>query len=212
MGEEMDLDLGKHVKTSDGHDLGKVDRLIIKPETHEIHGFVVHQGHLLTRDVIIELDDIDSIDAEGIVHLKVTSAQARDLDAFEQEKYYVPSSEQYHAFSSQGWAGSTITDPISMGSSEYADAQPHLIHPSSFSADDVVLTEGTDIYDSEGVRLGRLDEILYTPNGLVTGLLVRSGTFHHHDVQVPIDAVSMMTHERIHLRVNAASLAASETK
>jgi uncharacterized protein YrrD len=209
----MDLDLGKHVKTSDGHDLGKVDRLIIKPETHEIHGFVVHQGHLLTRDVIIELDEVDKVDDDGIVHLKVSSAQAHDLDAFEQEKYYVPSSEQYHAFSSQGWAGSTVTDPISFGGSEFSDAQPHLIHPSSFSQDDVILTEGTDIYDSEGMRLGSLDEIVYTPNGLVTGLLVRKGGyFHHEDVQVPIDAVSLMTHERIHLRVNAASLADSQPK
>lgn len=208
----MDLDLGKHVKTSDGRDVGKVDRLIIKPETHEIHGFVVHEGHLLTRDVIVELDDVDNVDADGVVHLKLTEAQTNELNAFEQEKYYVPSSEQYHAFSSQGWAGSTVTDPMSFGGSEYSDGQPHLIHPSSFSADDVILTEGTDIYDSEGARLGSLDEIVYTPNGLVTGLLVRGGHFHHHDVQVPIDAVSMMTHERIHLRVNAASLASAEPK
>lgn len=208
----MDLDLGKHVKTSDGHDVGKVDRLIIKPETHEIHGFVVHQGHLLTRDVIIDLQDVGSIDEEGVVHLTLNAAQTDNLDAFEKEKYYVPSSEQYHAFSSQGWAGSTITDPISFGGSEYSDAQPHLIHPSSVSPDDVILTEGTEVYDSEGKHLGSVDEIIYTPNGLVTGLIVRAGFLLHHDIQVPIDSVSLITHERIHLRVNAASLASSQPK
>lgn len=207
----MDLDLGKHVKTSDGRDVGKVDRLIIKPETHEIHGFVVHEGLLLTRDVIVNLDDVANVDNDGVVHLKLTEAETKDLNAFEQEKYYVPSSERYHAFSSQGWNASSMSDPIEMGPSN-TYAQPHLIHPSSFSPDDVVLTEGTEVYDSEGKHLGSVDEIVYTPNGLVTGLVIRGGFLIHHDVQVPIDSVSAMTGERIHLRVNAAALAAPPAK
>jgi uncharacterized protein YrrD len=204
----MDLDLGKHVKTSDGHDLGKVDRLIINPETYAVEGFVVHEGFLLTRDVIVDLEDVDSIDDEGVVHLKVSEADAKNLDAFVAEKYYVPSSEQYHSFSSQSWIGGAVSDPIDYGPTHYG-SEAHLIHPSSVSSDDVILSEGTEVYDSEGKHIGSIDEIIYTPNGLVTGLIIRAGFLFHYDVQVPIDLVSTMTHERIHLRVNAASLEAS---
>jgi len=207
----MDLDLGKHVKTSDGHDLGKVDRLILNPETYAIEGFVVHEGHLLSKDVIIDLQDVASIDDKGVVHVKVSEAEAKNLDAFVQEKYYVPSSERYHAFSSQSWIGGAVSDPIDYGPTHYG-AEAHLIHPGSVSSDDVVLSEGTEVYDSEGKHLGSIDEIAYTPNGLVTGLIIRAGFLFHHDIQVPIDTVSSMTHERIHLRVNAAALEASRPK
>jgi len=43
------IELGAHVRTSDGQDAGTIDRLILDPATADIKAAVVHQGVLLSR-------------------------------------------------------------------------------------------------------------------------------------------------------------------
>src|SRR2546427_774592 len=52
----MRIDLNARIRTKDGHEAGKIHRVLIDPETERITGFVVSTGRLLGRDVIVGED------------------------------------------------------------------------------------------------------------------------------------------------------------
>src|SRR5437762_11305265 len=87
----MRIDLGAKVITKDGHDAGKVRRVIIDPATERITGFVISTGGLLGRDVIVAEDAFASADAEGrAVTLTMTKEELGAQPAFEESEYVPP--------------------------------------------------------------------------------------------------------------------------
>ncbi len=200
------LDVGKHVKSSDGKDVGRVDKLVMNPDTLMLHSFVIKGGHLFGHDVIAPLFTVDSVEEDGLVHLNIDAESARQLQPFVREQYYVTPPEDFHVV---GGGGFMVKEgnPYMLGPPEGGDrpvpaAVPnHLIHNSSISADMVMLTAGTDVYGSGGDKIGTVDEIIYTDDGHATAFIVKAGHLFHHDVRIPIAWVRLLTSREIHLRV-----------
>jgi len=89
----MRFNLGAKVYTSDGEEIGKVDRLVVDPRTDTINEFVVRRGLLTQHDVIIPTSEIrDRIgnDDDHQLHLTLTAARVRALPQFEESSYVVP--------------------------------------------------------------------------------------------------------------------------
>jgi len=74
----MRIDLGATVRTKDGHDAGKVHRVIIDPATERITGFAISTGGLLGREVIVGEDAFEAADAGGeTVTLRLTKEELK---------------------------------------------------------------------------------------------------------------------------------------
>lgn len=87
----MRFDLGATVRTKDGHDAGKVRRVIVDPATERITGFVVSTGGLLGREVIVGEDAFEAADAGGAtVTLSLTKDELDTQPTFEESDYVVP--------------------------------------------------------------------------------------------------------------------------
>lgn len=75
---ELTLHHGDSVEASDGH-IGRIDELLIDPQTNEITHLVLREGHFWNkRDVTISVKNIDRIE-EHIVYLKLTKQQIEAL-------------------------------------------------------------------------------------------------------------------------------------
>lgn len=86
----MEIQLGKHVISSDGKQIGTVDRLVLEADHRDLVELIVHKGVLLTRDRIIELGFIEHVDSDGTVRLNLTSDKVDDLPLFIREEYLTP--------------------------------------------------------------------------------------------------------------------------
>ncbi len=82
----MQFHQGAHVLTTDGRDIGTVDRLVLDPRDQEITHMVVRKGLLLPEDKVIPIHLVASTTADQIT-LKAKSNQVEMLPSFEEIHY-----------------------------------------------------------------------------------------------------------------------------
>ena len=87
----MRIDLKAKIRTKDGHEAGKIHRVLIDPDTERITGFVVTTGRLLGRDVIVseEMFAEASADAETIT-LNLDKKELDTQPSFEEDDFVIP--------------------------------------------------------------------------------------------------------------------------
>lgn len=178
----MQLDLGSRVKTRDGEDVGKVDRIIFEPESMTVREFVVHEGILFTHDRIVGRALVDHIDGDNTVHLRLTAEEAQDLPAFIAEQH----------------------EAVFAGDLHHVQKPMVLITPGSVPRDAVVLSHRSEVYDRTGKHIGNLDQIVYRPDGVATAIIVDAGFVFTHDLRVPVLGIRSVTHGRIELSIEAS--------
>jgi len=178
----MQLDMGSHVRTSDDKDAGKVKRIIFDGDSMTVRQFVVDEGIFFAEERMVDIGHVDRIDDDHTVHLKLTEAQVDGLPPYVHEEVM----------------------PVAIGD-PYARAEVHnvVVHAGSVPWDLLVLTHGTEVYDSNGKHIGHLDEIVYEDAGHASCFIVDSGFIFTHDVKVPVTAVKSMTHDRVELHITA---------
>lgn len=177
----MNLDLGSHVKSSDGKDVGRVDRIFFDADRLTVRQFVVHKGMLLSEDRIVDRGHIDHIDSDHTVQLKLTADEVHNL-----QPYVV-----------------TEHRPVFVGDYYHAEQPVFFTREGSKPTDAVVLSHRSDVYDVDGKHIGHIDEIHYDGDGKASSIVVDAGFLFIHDVTVPISAVKSITHDRIELSISA---------
>ncbi|HEY9721767.1 MAG TPA: PRC-barrel domain-containing protein [Oscillatoriaceae cyanobacterium] len=68
--EDVTIAAGTSVECADGH-CGRVERVVLDDQSHEIVGFVIRKGLIFTRDIQAPIDWVDHVDDAG-VHLKLS--------------------------------------------------------------------------------------------------------------------------------------------
>ena len=75
--DEVEVRRGEHVQATDGH-IGKVQGLVIDPDSHRVTHVLLQEGHLWGRkDVAIPISAVTGVD-DGI-RLNITKQQVQDL-------------------------------------------------------------------------------------------------------------------------------------
>ena len=189
----MRINLGTKVVTSDGKDVGKIDRLVVDPRSDRMQEFVVRKGFFVEHDVIIpigEVEDHVGNDDEAI-HLRMTADQVKQLPEFVESSYMAAPDGMYPGLfgDSVGMAGATgggllwpapIYEPAAQGSlgraglpadaplSDGSGSNP--VAPGMMGdrlresrPGNVFLTTGTDVKTRSGDKVGTVDELVVDP-------------------------------------------------
>ena len=76
--DEVEVRRGEHVHATDGH-IGKVQGLVIDPDSHHVTHVLLQEGHLWGRkEVAIPISAVTGVDNDGI-RLNITKQQVQDL-------------------------------------------------------------------------------------------------------------------------------------
>lgn len=177
----MHLDIGADVVASDGHRVGKVERIIYDADTMMMREFVVHGGPFFKTGHIVHRELIDHIDDDHVVHLRKRADEVTQLAPFIAEQHF----------------------PAYRGDQGRAQTPYIMTQQGSVPRDAVVLTHRSQVYDRDGKHIGHLDEVVYEQDGRATAFVVDAGHFHVHDVNVPLSAIRSMRRDRIELNVAA---------
>ncbi len=159
----MRIDLRARVRTKDGHDAGKVRRVIVDPATERITGLVVSTGGLLGREVIVGEDAFEAADAKGEkVTLGLTKEEFKTQPTFEEGDYVAPE---------PGW-----TAPTGYEFPPNAYLWP-INEPSAMEERDrPAIQKGDTVKDRDGDVVGAVEEVRFDPaTGALLGFTVKAG-------------------------------------
>src|SRR3989442_1214135 len=202
--ELMRIDLRARVRTKDGHDAGKVRRVIVDPATERITGFVVSTGGLLGREVIVGEDAFESTDAGGkTITLSLAKEDLESQPTFEEGDYMAPE---------PGWAAPTGYEfPPS------AYLWPIDPLPVAEERDRPTIKKGDSVKDRDGDVVGSVEEIRFDEaTGELLGFTVKAGAaleriFGGGKVEeISRDDILRITEGEVRLRVDREEIVPKE--
>jgi sporulation protein YlmC with PRC-barrel domain len=204
----MDIRFGAEVAAEDGR-VGRVERVILHPETAEVVGVVVAGDDLLPTDVIVPSDWITS--AEGdLVRVRGTREDVGALEPFAQSQYVLPPEEwipptneipdaSIYLFPAPAHAVEAFQRPISQRG-------PAVHEVADLAEGDVDVTGSTRVFCRDG-EVGRVEEVVTKGNSdRVSHLIVRQGRFLLRDVAIPVTHLGEIRDGELHLNLTRSEL------
>lgn len=187
----MRLDIGATVYSRDGDKIGTVDKVVMHPDSREVTHFVVQRGFLLTRDVVIAVNDVLAIDADGVR----TNLGPHDIDRlpdFIYTEYASPDPDDSWTAPISYPAGGIIW----AGRSPTAPPVP-VAERRSVPDDTVTIHDGMEVECSDG-KIGTVDEVrIDAETGRVTHVVVSQGWLFPEQTVVALPEGTEVIDERL---------------
>ncbi len=213
-GTNMQFKEGTHVYTSDGEDVGGIDRVVLDPQTDNVTGLVVRQGWLFTEDKVVPIDLVETT-TEDRVTLRKSAASLHKLPVFE-NTYYVPVKEEDYGDETPDVPyASTIYGypPVGVawwGYGGYLGYPPVELEPQvaerteqNIPQGDVAVKEGARVISQDGEHVGNVEEIFADPEtNHVTHIVISQGLVFKERKLIPTNWISVPGEDEVILTVN----------
>jgi len=202
----MDIRIGVPVRAEDGQ-AGRVERIILHPDTREVDSIVSVQGWLLPRDVVIPIERVMTANESG-VFVRGTAEEIGNLEPFAQSQYTTPPEDWLPSDGAAPDIYLLPASPYAVGAFAPPATQP--LPPDHEVEDllpgDVDVSGTTTVYCLDGVG-GRVDSVITDGDSdVVTHLVIqRTGG---HDVAAPVAKIGRIDEEGVHLELTQDQLAA----
>jgi uncharacterized protein YrrD len=214
----MEFKKGTAVYSSDGRDVGHVDRVVLDPRTDEVSHIVVEKGILFVTDKVVPIDLVDTATEERITlcqdeqglgslpdfeEIQYVEAETPTVESQDQaqEEYASPLYWYPPLGATWGGAGGFLAY-----SGLYGFPSPPVVVRATKNIPEnaVALEEGARVVGKEGEHVGNVDEILTDPEAnRVTHLVVSRGVLHKERKLIPVTWLSEVHENEICLAVAA---------
>jgi sporulation protein YlmC with PRC-barrel domain len=201
----MSVQLGAHVRTRDGKDVGSIERLIVEPASGEVKAAVIRKGFILTEDIQIPRSALQE-GGEGEARLSYTADEVKELPRFHQADYTAPPAEYVSPF---GYPSAALLWPV-----DYVLPVPtaptvppaesdEALRQRGVNLDDVVIAQGSDVIARDGEKVGEIHSITFDPpTGRPTKFVIRRGFLFTEDVELPAEAIEHVTDGVVYLQLD----------
>jgi sporulation protein YlmC with PRC-barrel domain len=207
------VDLGARVLTSDGKDVGSVDKLIFDPEKGRVRAVAIRRGFILHRDVEVPVDDLQA-GPGGELRLTCTADQVAELPPFDEGSYTSPPLDYVAPV---GIPSAGVAWPIGFGSGLSPAAPESGVDPQvreeiaatlyARDFENEVVGEGATVKSRDGEKVGELHRIAFeAETGRVRSLVVRRGILFSEDVELPASAIASVGDGVVYLNLDASAL------
>jgi uncharacterized protein YrrD len=210
----MDIQLEAPVVSSDGADLGKIDKVIFDPQSGETKSIVVRKGLILARDVSVSTDHV-RVAAPTRVELDLTKAEVEALPDFYEADYSWPPQNWVAPY---GWPAGSVLWPGALPG-DTAMAYPGLypdVAPISQEESDrirqrdeenAVVGQGAEVLALGGEKVGSVHNVLVDPaTHKPARVVMRRGMLFTEDIELPGDWVASVDDQRVTLNVDKVTV------
>jgi uncharacterized protein YrrD len=199
-GERFEIRPGALVVAGED-EVGRVERVVVRPGSGEVTGLVVRKGLLLRRDVVIPIEAV--VDAtEELVRLRLTSDELNALPEYREEEYVSPAAD-WRSPVGRGPAGVLFRVGGPLIGRGLRPARAGQTEP---AAGGRPLRAGQRVVCRDG-EVGPLDLVLLDPDSRrVTHFVVRRGGLLGRDTIVPVEWVREITRDQVVLDVYRGQL------
>ena len=211
----MRLEEGASVFTSDGQEVGKIDRVVLNPVDKEVTHVVIHTGHLIATDKVVPVSLIGPATEERVT-LRGDKAELEALPDFE-ERHYVPITSAEAQRDKEPGAASALYwyPPVGFtwwGTGRvpgyYGVIPPFVVKTERHIPEgEVALKEGAKVLSVDGDHVGHVEAILTdVETDRATHILVSKGLLLKETKLIPTTWISTVLEDEIHLLVGSSLL------
>lgn len=205
----MDIQLNAAVVSSDGADLGKIDKVIFDPATSETKSIVVRKGAILGRDVSVSVDRI-RVAAPNRIELDLTHEQVDALPDFFEADYTWPPQTWVAPY---GWPEGGVLWPAALPADVPAVYPRAVASPEEearmrqIDLENAVVGSGAEVVAMGGEKVGSVHNMVVDPvSHRPSSVVVRRGLLFTEDVELPGDWIASLDDERITLNVDKVTV------
>jgi sporulation protein YlmC with PRC-barrel domain len=202
----MQVALRASVRTRDGKDVGRIEKVIIDPTTGAVRSAVVRKGVILPDDIEIPLQMLQPGPGSE-VQLTCTAEQVQHLPKFHEAEYTAPPPE-YRG--SDAYPPADLLWPIGypgypLATPPYDRRLPDEISAARQQQDlsNAVLDEGSTVKSRDGEKVGELHSVTFdTETGRPTGIIMRKGFLFTKDLSLPVEMIATVDDGVVYLNVS----------
>lgn len=216
--KQIELKEGTSVFTPHGREVGKINRIVLDPETNEITHIVVQKGWLFSEDKVIPFDRVRSTNDDKVV-LDVNINDFDQLPPFE-ETHYVGISDgdkaarttPADAYPADVFVPGFYWYPPYGFAGNQAYGLPYYTWPrteteQNIPANTVALKKGTRVLTSDEKHVGNVEQLMLEPNSRkVTHFLISEGFFFKDRKLIPANWIKSATDDEVRLNVSSGVL------
>jgi uncharacterized protein YrrD len=177
----MQIELGAHVLSRDGQDVGYIGKMIVDRERAAVTAIVLRQGGLLAKETQVPLSELQ-VNSLGEVSMTYTADVVHDMIA---------------AASASG--GGYGADSAASVERTAMIAQYEMTH--------ATIGSGTAVKDPDGKKVGSVHRLACdVPSGRLTHLVVRRGLLGTETVSLPASLIGAVGEQEVVLNIPAATV------
>lgn len=210
------VDIGAKVTSSDGKDVGKVEKLMLRGDSNQVGGFILSK-HLFGTEKIVPARLVAN-STEHEVTLSVSSSEAEKLSNVVHTQMVDAPGELTYGIGlgglvdTAGTGGKWVVRGSSGGQYPHTGSEAFFFEApignveveniSSLPEGALLISDGTDVVDSEFKKIGRVDEVVLDGD-TVTAIIVKAGFIFKHDLQIPVTMIAGASSDHIRLTISA---------
>ena len=210
------VDIGAKVTSSDGKDVGNVEKLMLRGDSNQVGGFILSK-HLFGTEKIVPARLVAN-STEHEVTLSVSSAEAEKLSNVVHTQMVDAPGELTYGIGlgglvdTAGTGGKWVVRGSSGGQYPHTGSEAFFFEApignveveniSSLPEGALLISDGTDVVDSEFKKIGRVDEVVLDGD-TVTAIIVKAGFIFKHDLQIPVSMIAGASSDHIRLTISA---------
>jgi uncharacterized protein YrrD len=195
------------VYTSDGEEVGRIDRVVIDPHTKETTCLVVKEGLLFTEDKMVAVELIDSA-MEEKVNLRKDAGDLQNLPLFEKTHYVYPKRDNVKQGHDTGTAKPVLWyPPLSSpwGALNYPVPEYMKVTEQNIPEGTVALKEGAKVLSADGKQVGKIDRIFTDrETSRITHLLISKGVFLKAQKLVPAFWIDKVDEDEVVITIDSS--------
>jgi uncharacterized protein YrrD len=185
---------GAHVKTSDGAEVGTIDRIVFDAKAQKITHIIVKRGLLLTTDRVIP---VDALEPTGDGVRVGADVDPRTFPQFEQSDYVLDAQTDFYVANPSLAIGAY--GPIGAPNAELKRHRERNI-----PEDSIALHADSDVIASDGEKVGRVKEVVAdASDDRAVQLIVAGGAADRVNRAIPANLVTSITEGEIHLSISS---------
>jgi len=201
------------VRTPEGQKVGRLDRVVVDPDSKKMTHLVVRKGFLFTKDKVVPLDEIESTSEERIV-LKAQRDDPDDFPDFE-EIHFVPvrddgtsSYEDRRPASKLAWyypVPSAAWWRLEMGSYPGFQRPPYVRRTDrNIPEGTIPLEEGAGVISKDGEHVGDVERVFTDQDEQrVTHLLISKGLISKSWKLIPSMWINTVSERQVRLSIDS---------
>ena len=210
------VDIGAKVTSSDGKDVGNVEKLMLRGDSNQVGGFILSK-HLFGTEKIVPARLVAN-STEHEVTLSVSSSEAEKLSNVVHTQMVDAPGELTYGIGlgglvdTAGTGGKWVVRGSSGGQYPHTGSEAFFFEApignveveniSSLPEGALLISDGTDVVDSEFKKIGRVDEVVLDGD-TVTAIIVKAGFIFKHDLQIPVSMIAGASSDHIRLTISA---------
>ncbi|HLK57918.1 MAG TPA: PRC-barrel domain-containing protein [Chthonomonadaceae bacterium] len=215
----MQIELGQHVHSQDGQEIGKIKHLILDPANGQIKTLVVEKGLFLPDDIEIPLNAIEEQGSDGL-RVRYIAEEVKSLPRFDESQYTLLLPEQATSFLGFPYANALwplgypmmlnhypYATPIEGEERTHAPTPEEQEHRQRMAEENAVLSAGDDVFSKDGEKVGEVHRVAFdSATGRPTHLVIRRGWLFHEDKEIPADSIASISDGTVTLKLDKAAL------